>query len=428
MKIAVIGTGYVGLVTGVCLAKIGHQVTCCDIVKDKIELINKGKSPIFEPKLEELLKEVFSSGKLKATTDISSAVKDSQISFICVGTPSKKDGSIDLTYIKSATETISKSLKDGHVVTVKSTVVPGTTESLIPILEKSGKKFGLCMNPEFLKEGTAVNDFMNPDRVVLGARDDESRKVLAEVYSKLNCPKLNTDLRTAEMIKYAANAFLATKISFINEIANMCEKSGIDVTKVAEGIGLDPRVGPHFLRAGCGFGGSCFPKDVKALVSWSKSLGYQPKILETVIDLNQKQPLLLLEMAKKALGTLKGKTISVLGLSFKPETDDIREAPSLTIIQKLLDAEANVKVYDPQAIENVRKIFGGKLDYCSTPQECLKDSDAALIVTEWDEIKNLKPSNFKVMRKSLVLDGRRIFDPKKFLNEGIQFYAIGWSK
>ena len=428
MRIAVIGTGYVGLVTGVCLAKLGHQITCCDIVREKVDLINQGKSPIFEPQVEELLKSGIASGKFKATTDVKGAVSESQVSFICVGTPSQKDGSIDLSYVKSAAGTIAQALKDGHVVVVKSTVVPGTTESLIPILEKSGKKFGLCMNPEFLKEGSAVSDFLNPNLIVLGARDEKSGKVLAEVYSSFDCPKIDADLRTAEMLKYAENSFLATKVSFINEIANLCEKAGVDVTKVARAIGLDPRIGPEFLRAGCGFGGSCFPKDVKAIVSWSKSRGYEPKLLESVLELNNKQPLLMVEMAQKALGNLENKTISILGLAFKPGTDDIREAPSLKIIQKLLDSKARVKVYDPKALEPVKKVFGGKLIYSPTLNECLKDSEAALIITEWEQIRKLGPADFKSMKKPLVIDGRRIFDPQKFLNQGIDFHAIGWSK
>lgn len=431
MNITVIGTGYVGLITGVCFANIGHKVTCCDLVREKVDLINQGKSPFFEPKLDELLQKSIKSGNLRATTDVTGSIPNSDISFICVGTPSKSDSSIDLKLINSAAEMISKGLKKHlsfHLVTVKSTVVPGTTESLIPILQKSGKEFGLCMNPEFLKEGSAVDDFMNPDRIVIGSLNRKSEQVLYKLYSSFNCPKILTDLRTAEMIKYAANSFLATKISFINEIANICQLAGIDVKKVAEGIGFDPRIGSKFLRAGCGFGGSCFPKDVKALVSWSKSEGYQPRILESVLRVNKKQPLILVEMARKALRTLNGKNISILGLAFKPGTDDIREAPSLTIIQKLLDLKAEIKVYDPQATENVKKIFGDKLHYSASPEECLKDSEAALIVTEWEQIKNLQPSSFKSMKNRLVIDGRRVFDPQKFLDEGIEFYAIGWSR
>lgn len=428
MRISVIGTGYVGLVTGVCLAQLGHAVTCCDVIKEKIGLISAGTSPIFEPKLEGLLKKNLSSGRLKATTDIPSAVSNSEMSFICVGTPSREDGSIDLTYIQSAAESVSKSMKDGHVVTVKSTVVPGTTQSLIPILEKSGHSFGLCMNPEFLKEGSAVDDFMNPDRIVLGGRDDASRKALAKVYAPFSCPKLEVDLSTAEMIKYAANAFLATKISFINEIANMCERGGIDVTKVAEGIGLDSRIGPKFLKAGCGFGGSCFPKDVKALVSWSKSRSYVPLVIESVLEVNKKQPLMLVDMAQKSLASLKGKTVSVLGLSFKPDTDDIREAPSLSIIQKLLDSGSKVVVYDPQSMENVKRIYADRIYYAKTPQECLEGSDAALIVTEWKEVRALQPVDFKAMKRPLIIDGRRALNPDLFIKAGIEYHGIGWGR
>ena len=364
MKISIVGSGYVGLVTGIGFAERGHNVIFLDVDKDKIELINSGKPPIYEKGLAELMEK--NKNRYYATTEYEEAITKSEITFICVGTPSKDDGSIDLKYVKSASKEIGKVLADKddfHVVVVKSTVVPGTTENVVkPIIEeKSGKKafedFGLAMNPEFLREGNAIEDFFNPDRIVIGVKDERTKSILEELYKPFKCPKLITDIKTAEMIKYASNAFLATKISFANEIGNICKKLGIEVYEVFRGVGLDHRINPAFFRAGIGFGGSCFPKDVKALIRKAEELGEEPRILKAVIEVNERQPLKLIKLLKKHIPNLKGKTIGVLGLAFKPDTDDVRESRAIPIVRALLEERANIIAYDPKAIDNFAKIF-----------------------------------------------------------------------
>ena len=420
MKISIIGTGYVGLCTGVGFAKLGHDVTCIDVDEDKIEKINKGKPPFFEENLENELKKVLNK-KLKANTD-TKLIKNSDVIFICVGTPSKKDGSIDLQYINEAAEEISDFAPDKYfVVVVKSTVVPKTTESIIPILEKNGKKvgkdFGLCMNPEFLKEGTALHDFLNPDRIVIGEYDKKSGDILEKLYSKFNVPIIRTNLRTAEMIKYAANAFLATKISLINEIGNICKKLGIDTYEVAKGIGYDKRISPYFLSAGCGFGGSCFKKDIFALINEAEKLGYEPKILKDTIDLNEEQKTKIVSILEEKIKTLKGKKIAVLGLAFKAGTDDIRDAPSIEIIKKLKEKGAKIFVYDPKAMENMMKIYRD-INYCKNIGEALKNADACLILTDWEEFKKLSNKDFSKMKKKIIIEGRKVLG-KKVKHEGV---------
>jgi len=424
MKVATIGTGYVGLVTGACLADMGNEVICVDILPEKVDMINQGKSPIYEEGLQEILSR--SVGKnLKATTDLDMAIENSEISFICVGTPSDGDGKIDLQYIKSAAEGLGKALAsvDNHTVVVKSTVVPGTTEKVvIPALEKnSGKKageFGVCMNPEFLREGVAVEDFMKPDRVVIGQYDENSGKKLAELYKSFHCPILRTDLKTAEMIKYASNSFLATKVSFINEIGNICKKLGIDTYTVAEGMSLDHRISPNFLRAGLGWGGSCFPKDIKGLVGHAKELGYEPKLLQSALKVNQKQPEILLDMARKKAGSFDGKRIAVLGLAFKAETDDTRESQSFPVIKKLLDEKATVVAYDPKAEENTKEEFPD-IEYAPSAEDALKDADIVLILTDWEEFQNL---NYSGMKNKIVIDGRNIVKNR----DGIDYDGLCW--
>ncbi|MEM3401973.1 MAG: UDP-glucose/GDP-mannose dehydrogenase family protein [Candidatus Hadarchaeales archaeon] len=413
MNILVIGAGYVGLTTGVGFASLGHKVVCADIDKKKVDMLNQGKSPIYEEGLDELLKNVRSKKLFSAVTDVQAAVKDAEIIFICVGTPSKKTGEIDLRYLLQAARSVGDALgkvDEYKIVVVKSTVVPGTTEEkVIPILEKSsgmkaGKDFGICVNPEFLKEGSALKDFFHPDRIVIGELNPKSGNALARLYHNFKCPFIRTNLRTAEMIKYASNAFLAAKVSLINEIGNICKRLGIDVYEVAKGVGADPRISPHFLRAGIGFGGSCFPKDLKALIARAEELGYRPKILRSVIEVNERQPLRLLELLKKHIPNLRGKTIGVLGLSFKPGTDDIREAPSIKIVRELLKEGAKVKAYDPEAMENFRRLFPD-IDYCNA-KEVLK-SDAVLILTEWEEFRRLD------YRGKVVIDGRKIDEARK---------------
>ncbi len=431
-KIAVIGTGYVGLVTAACFSRLGNEVVCVDVVHSKVDMINRGESPIFEPGLD-------LSG-VSATTDCQGAVDGAEFVFICVGTPSAPSGAIDLKHIKSAAHDVGRALRkkaksDYPVVIVKSTVVPGTTEDVVlPILEKEsglkgGRDFGVSMNPEFLKEGSAVEDFMKADRVVIGAMDERSASLVNSLYDGINCPKMFTNPRTAEMIKYASNSFLATKISFINEMANLCEPLGIDIADVARGMGMDSRISPHFLMAGAGFGGSCFSKDVKALISAAKSEKMSLSILETVLKVNDKQPLRMVELAKSALGgSLKGKKIAVLGLAFKEDTDDMRDAPSIPIINALLRLGARVAVHDPQAMENAKSVFSPKkVEYAASPSDALKDSDCCMLVTRWSEYSRLDGKELKrLMRHPVVIDGRRVLPALGGKISGITYKGIGF--
>jgi UDPglucose 6-dehydrogenase len=394
-------------VSGACFAKLGNNVTCVDIDEKKIEEIKSGISPIYEEELDRILSKY--KNKIKATTDYRSAINNSDITFICVGTPSKEDGSIDLTFIKEVTVEIAKVLgeKDNyHLIVVKSTVLPGTTRDVVlPLLEKhskkkAGKDFGLAMNPEFLREGIAVDDFLNPNRIIIGSYDEESKKFLKTLYKGFSCPIVETSLSAAEMIKYASNCFLATKISFINEIGNMCKKLGVDTHEVADGMGLDKRIGRAFLDSGIGWGGSCFPKDLHALLAWAKKEKEKSKIIESAIEVNNLQPLKLIELLKRHIPNLKGKTIGVLGLAFKPNTDDIRESRSIPIVEELLREEAHVEVYDPKAMENFKELCP-QVEYCSSAEEVL-NSDAILITTKWDEFKKLD------YKGKIVIDGRRL--------------------
>ncbi len=410
MNISIIGTGYVGLVTGACFAQLGHHVTCIDIDPDKIQKINQGISPIYEEGLDTLLTTY--KDRITATTEYQ-AILNTDITFLCVGTPSNKDGSLDTSYLSEATIHIAQILKmkkTTHVMVVKSTVLPGTTQEIVlPLLEQhSGKKvgidIGLAMNPEFLKEGVAIQDFLKPDRIVIGLYDEHSRKILRELYKDFTCPVLETTLSAAEMIKYASNAFLATKISFINEIGNLCKKQGIDTYDVAEGMGLDKRIGRAFLDAGIGWGGSCFPKDVDALISWAKQKKEPARIIEQTKAVNTDQPLRLVKILQKHIPQLKGKTIGILGLAFKPDTDDIRESRAIPIITELLRNKAHVKAYDPQAMKSFTQLFP-TIEYCSSATEVLS-SDAVLIITKWKEFTTLDYTG------DLVIDGRRLPEAK----------------
>jgi len=411
MNLSVIGTGYVGLVTGACFAKLGHHVTCVDIDQEKIRKINSGISPIFEEGLDSLL--LTYNDKIAATADYSSALQKSDITFLCVGTPSLKNGNIDLTFIKESTKQIAAVLKNKnryHLVVVKSTVLPGTTQNIVlPLLEQySGKKvgadIGLAMNPEFLKEGVAIKDFLEPDRIVIGSYDEKSKTTLRELYQNFSCPLVETSLSAAEMIKYASNAFLATKISFINEIGNLCKKLGINTYDVATGMGLDKRIGRPFLDSGIGWGGSCFPKDVDALIAWAKEIKEHSRIIESTRDVNTDQPLRLVEILRKHVPKLKGKTIGVLGLAFKPNTDDVRESRAIPIIKELLRNGAHIKTYDPQAMANFKLLYP-QIEYCSKASEVLS-SDAILITTKWEEFTTLD------YKGKIVIDGRRLEQAK----------------
>jgi UDPglucose 6-dehydrogenase len=425
MKISVIGSGYVGSVTAACFSEVGYEVVCVDIDKKKIDQINAGIPPIYEEGLGELLQR--HAGKsLTATTDYESAIRDTDISFICVGTPSAEDGGIDLSIVRAATASIGAVLAKKeryHVVVVKSTVVPETTEKFVlPILEETsgkiaGKDFGVAMNPEFLREGKAVYDFMHPDKIVVGAIDQKSGDFVSELYQTFKCEVTRTNLSTAEMIKYANNSLLATKISFANEIGNICKNLKVDTYEVMEAVGKDTRISPKFLNSGAGFGGSCFPKDVKALIGKAKEIGYSPVLLESVIGVNEKQPILMIEMLRRKIGNLEGKKVAILGLAFKNETDDIRESRAIPVIAELLRLGAEVSAYDPMATENMKRIFP-TIEYYGKAKDALEGANACLVMTEWDEFKQLD-SEFEVMKEKIVIDGRRVIKAKNIDYEGL---------
>lgn len=427
MKISVIGTGYVGTVSAACFAELGHEVICVDIDKTKIDRINAGIPPIYEEGLPELLKK-HAGKRLSATSDYEHAVENSDVSFICVGTPSDPEGKIDLGIVKAASSSLGDSLrhkKGYHVVVVKSTVVPETTEKVVlPIIEeRSGKRpgdFGIAMNPEFLREGRAVYDFMHPDKIVVGSVDKKSGDIVASLYSGLPCEVTRTNPRTAEMIKYANNAALAARISFANEIGNICKELGIDTYEVMKAVGRDFRIGPHFLNSGAGFGGSCFPKDVKALIGKAKEIGYEPELLKSVMAVNDRQPSRMVRMLKSKLGNLRGKKVAVLGLAFKNDTDDIRESRSIPVIKELLDNGARVSAYDPMAAGNMRNLFSS-VQYHTTAVDALSGADACMIMTEWDEFKSLD-KEFDVMDNKLIIDGRHMLSARK----NVEYIGLCW--
>ncbi len=413
MKITCIGAGYVGLVTGVCFSKLGFKVTLIDIDKKKVDLINNKNAPIYEKDLECLLKEV----NLKATTDYSE-IKDSDVVFICVGTPAKSNGAQDLSHIKKVIKQISKYIKN-KVIVIKSSVVPQTTEkTIIPLLEKEsnlseGKDFFVAVNPEFLREGTAIYDFKNPDRIVIGYSHKKSKECLSDLYSSFLCPKIYTSRTAAEMIKYASNSFLATKISFINEIGNICKKIGIDTYEVADGMGYDKRIGRAFLNSGPGWGGSCFPKDIKALIKKAKEINENALILKSVVKVNDKQPLKLVKLLKKHINDLKGKQIGILGAAFKANTDDVRESRTIPVVKELLKQKAKIKLYDPKAMDNFKKIFP-EISFCKIEE--VLNSDAILILTDWEQFNNLD------YKGKIVIDSRNI----KKAREAKVYEGICW--
>jgi UDPglucose 6-dehydrogenase len=439
-NISVLGIGYVGLCTAVAFASRGYNVIASTHDAEKAVKINKGVPPFHEPNLQNLLKEAIDSGNLTClVNETEKAVLQTDLTFNAVGTPSRTDGGIDLRFIETSSREIGKALrkkKAYHVTVIKSTVVPGTTQDLVkPILEKESKKkcgtdFGLCMNPEFLRQGSAFEDTIHTDRIVIGEHDKKSGDTLENLYKdfygKDTPPTIRTSLATAELIKYASNAMLATKISFINTIANVCEKvPGADVKVVATAMGLDKRIGPLFLNAGLGYGGSCFPKDVKALIACSKTLGYTPELLESVENINRTQPLKAVEFCKQQLGTLKGKKIAILGLAFKPDTDDMREARVIPIINQLLKDGADITAYDPVAIHNAKTIFNSKIHYATSALDCIKNADCAIVVTEWPEFQKLTPEDYaKSMKQPVVIDGRRIYNPEEYIKK-LKFTAIG---
>lgn len=428
-KICVIGTGYVGLVTGTCFADLGNQVTCLDVDPERINNLKNGHMPIYEPGLEQLVKQNVQAKRLKFTTDYHSALEDVEYAFIAVGTPSGTDGEADLQYVKAAAESIAELVDSPILVINKSTVPVGTGDWVADVIRrKRGKRpldFKVVSNPEFLREGSAINDFMNPDRVVLGSEDRMAANRVAALYHPLRCTIMITDLRTAEMIKYASNAFLATRISFINEIGNMCEELGADVSEVAQGMGLDKRIGHAFLDAGLGWGGSCFPKDVKALEHMAVLHGTQPQLLQAVMEINRNQRRRAVMKLRKALGSLNEKTIGILGLSFKPNTDDIRDSASLEIIHLLINEGAHIRAYDPQAMENAAKTLKN-VKLCESPYEVAEGADALLLATEWNEFKQIDFSRIKTLLHSpIILDGRNLWDGEQLRNLGFTYIGIG---
>ncbi len=431
MKIVMIGTGYVGLVTGTCFAESGNEVTCVDVDLDKIKRLNEGEIPIFEPGLVELVIHNSKAGRLKFTSKASEVVPQAKCVFLAVGTPQRDDGSADLRILWSALESVAPHLALDAVVVIKSTVPVGTNrEAARRLKELTGREVSVASNPEFLKEGCAIDDFTKPDRVVVGVTRPEVAEVLQVLYKpflRTENPFLVMNLESAEMTKYVANCLLATKISFINEMANICEKVGADINHVRKGIGHDQRIGFAFLFPGVGYGGSCFPKDVRALVSVAERNGIQAKILQSVDDVNEAQKEVLYKKLDNHFdGQFKGRTIAVWGLAFKPKTDDMREAPSLVLIDRLLTAGATIRVHDPVATENVRKQYGDKLTYCTTPYETLEGADVLTILTEWSEFRN---PDFDIIRKKLrspvIFDGRNLYDPEKMKQMGFRYSGIG---
>jgi UDPglucose 6-dehydrogenase len=436
MKICIVGAGYVGLATGVMFGKLGHEVVVADIDASKVKLVNSGRLPFHEPPLEKELARAVRAKRLYASADTVKAVLKSRFLFLCVQTPSMSTGKIDVRPVKAAAATIGKALKKSDeykVVVMKSTVVPTTTDSVLkPILEKfSGRKagidFGLCVNPEFLQEGTALKDSMNPSRVVIGAMDRKSGDMIARLYAPIKARKIRTDLRSAEMIKYASNAFLATKISYANEIANMCVRFGIDSAVVLKAAGMDPRIGELFLKPGLGFGGSCLPKDVRALKDCAASNGYISRLLAALLAINEDQPIEGVRLLESRLGDLRGKRVAVLGLAFKGGVDDTRETRAFPLITALLARGARVVAYDPMAVPNFIKLMP-TIEYASSASECLSGADGCIIQADWAEFKGLGKKDYSKMKRAVVVDGRRFLDPEKVRMAGADYLGVGYGR
>lgn len=431
MNICVVGSGYVGLVTGACLADFGMTVTGVDKDKSKIDALLNGKIPIFEPGLKTLVRKNMDAGRLRFTTDLGPAIEEALAIFIAVGTPPRPDGSADLSFIENVATSIGHHLNDYKVVITKSTVPTGTGQMVEEIIrrESGGRhEFAVVSNPEFLREGSAIEDFMRPDRVVVGTRDERAKNILRDIYAPLHradVPFVETDVETAEMIKYASNGFLATKISFINEMATLCEAYGADVEVVSRGMGLDQRIGPRFLNPGPGFGGSCFPKDTRAVAQLAQKKNQSFRIIEAVLEANDATKARMLDKIGDAVGELDGKTIAVLGLSFKPDTDDIRESPALPIVSGLAAAGATVKAYDPEAMDACREELPD-LEYCDSAYDAARGADALVIVTEWNQFRALELEKLsQLLNQSLVIDLRNLYEPEKMAAAGFRYISVG---
>lgn len=435
MNIAIVGTGYVGLVSGACFSEVGIDVTCVDIDANKIEKLKKGDIPIYEPGLDDLVTRNVDAGRLHFTTDLTSCINDVEVVFCAVGTPPDEDGSADLKYVIEVARTFGRNINDYAILVTKSTVPVGTSKIVKKVIQDELDRrgvdipFEVASNPEFLKEGAAIKDFMSPDRVVIGVETDRARKVMERLYRPFllnNFRVIFMDIPSAEMTKYAANSMLATRISFMNDIANLCELVGADVNMVRKGIGTDARIGNKFLYAGCGYGGSCFPKDVKALINTGRQHGYKMKVIEAVEDVNNTQKSIVYRKLRQALGDLNGKTIAIWGLSFKPETDDMREAPALDVIYRLIADGAKVVAYDPVAIDECRRRIGDDISYAKDMYEAVIDADALALLTEWKQFR--VPSwtlLSRAMKRRLVVDGRNIYDPAELKEEGFEYHCIG---
>jgi UDPglucose 6-dehydrogenase len=430
MKIAVVGSGYVGLVLGACLAETGNDVTCIDKDAAKVRRLRRGIMPIYEPGLEEIVKRNRAEKRLEFTTDLAKAVKASNIVFIAVGTPQHEDGSADLTHVLAVAREIAKAMNGYKVIVDKSTVPVGTAVKVREIIQAAtSHPFSVVSNPEFLKQGAAVEDFLKPDRVVIGVEDDRARQLMIELYApytRTGAPIMVMDTASAEMCKYAANAMLATKISFMNEVANVCEAFGANVDQVRKAIGSDRRIGPSFLFPGIGFGGSCFPKDLKALIKFSGDTGYDFQILKAVDRVNQAQKVRFITKLEQHFGSLKGRTVAVWGLSFKPRTDDMREAPAIPLIKRLIEAQAKVQAFDPQARPVAKGIFGSKITLAEKSYDALKGADALVIATEWNEFREPDFGRMrKLMKTPVIFDGRNIYNPEQMKAQGFTYYSVG---
>ncbi len=431
MKLCVIGTGYVGLVAGTCLAEMGNTVICVDKNEQKLKLLEKGIIPIYEPGLETLILENLKENRLSFSSNIDDAVKNSDVCFIAVGTPPKKDGSADLSAVFDVAESIAKSMNNYKVVVNKSTVPIGTCEKIAEIIKKhTAFEFDVVSNPEFLKQGAAVQDFLHPDRVIIGANSSKAFKIMDEIYSsflRTGNPIIQMDIKSAEMTKYASNAFLALKISYANEIANICECVGANAEMVRRGMCADKRIGKKFLFAGLGYGGSCFPKDVKALISVAKNNGYSAEILTATDNINLRQRYIFInKILKRYKGNIKNKHFALWGLAFKPETNDMREAPSINIIEELTKSGAAISAFDPKAMETAKKIFGNKISYANSPYEALKNADALILATEWNEFQN---PDFEIIKSSLnepvIFDGRNQYNEEMLKEKGFEYHCVG---
>jgi len=428
MNIAVIGTGYVGLVSGVCFSEIGNQVICVDNNEAKVEMLNEGNVPIYEPGLKELMASNMKAGKLSFTSNIAEAISQSDIIFIAVGTPSLPSGEANLSYVEQVAIEIGSHIESYKIIVTKSTVPVGTNDRVRELISSiSSQPFDVASVPEFLREGSAVNDTLNPDRIVIGTNSDRAIKTLKKLHRPLTENLIITDIRSAEMIKYASNAFLATKISFINEISNICEKVGADVTRVAEGMGYDKRIGASFLKAGIGYGGSCFPKDTQALIQIAGMVDYDFRLLKSVVQVNQDQRFHVIHKLEEALGPLKGKTIAVWGLAFKPETDDVRDAPAIDIIQHLSDAGAIIKAYDPIATANFRKeVDVASISWEENPLHAAEGADALCVLTEWKEFAHIDLKELaEIMKDPIMIDGRNLYSAEQVQASNLQYYSVG---